>query len=179
MFKLLKSTRAFLQSLTCFFFEENLVEKSWSEEATERRQSVLQMAIQKAGKMEVLTCFLKASTLCLPDPFQALVPEPSHNAVGCASLQCHSCAGGMQTDIQPFNAAGTWLINMMEDWEYPNPSSRTKSQLKDFSLMFLPHGEGKQPHAVILNNLIKGHISKYPIRLHGKKQRICRNLADQ
>ena len=45
--------------------------------------------------------------LCLPDLFQALVTEPSHNAVGCASLQCRSCAGGTQTEIQPFNVART------------------------------------------------------------------------
>ena len=44
---------------------------------------------------------------CVPDCFQTLVSEPSHNAVGCAGLQCCSCAGGSQTEIQQFNVAGT------------------------------------------------------------------------
>lgn len=121
----------------------------------------------------------ESHSLCLPDLFQTLVTEASHNAFGCAGLQCHSCAGGPQTEIQPFNLAGSWPINMVEDWGLsPNPASKTKGQLKDLNPgpKCLPHREGKQPHAVILTILFNSHISKYPIRLHSNKQKQNENV---
>lgn len=45
-------------------------------------------------------------SLCLHDFFQAVVTEPSHKAVACAGRQCRICAGGSETEIQPFNPAG-------------------------------------------------------------------------
>jgi len=52
----------------------------------------------------------RSHSLRLPDLFQALVTEPPHNAVGCAGLQCCSCAGGSETEIQPFKAGVTMTL---------------------------------------------------------------------
>lgn len=144
-------------------------------------RQVLWMAVLKAGKREVSLCFLTGVTLCSPDLFQGLVTETSHSVAGRADLQCCSSAGDTQTGIQPSNVARTWLISMVEDWgPSPKPESRVKRQLKGWSAgpASAPHGEGKQPHAVLTNILSNGHTSKYSTRLHGNKQNQNKNVEN-
>lgn len=83
------------------------------------------MAVLKAGKREVLLCFLMGTTLCLPDVCQVPVTETSHSVVGHAGLQGCSSAGDTQTGIQPSHLAGTTLVSVVGDWDLsPKPESR-------------------------------------------------------